>query len=105
MNAARLIWIQTAPEPADAYLTPCGLFDFEIHATYGRGYQLRMWQTRCDASPRLVGEQDGFSLAGAEGWADEGRQRQSASPLAKRRRQSRASKGRFNARRLSLATR
>jgi hypothetical protein len=57
----RLTWIQTAPEPGDAYVAECGPYDFEIRATAGMGYRLRMWEIRPEDSPLLFWEMNGYS--------------------------------------------
>ena len=58
----RLTWVQLAPEPADVHFAECGMFDFEIRATPGMGYLLRIYQIRSEDSPLLWWAMDGYSL-------------------------------------------
>jgi hypothetical protein len=62
MSTERRVWIQTAPEPGDAYLAQCGKYDFELRATANHGYRLRLWEIRPEDSPLLFWEMDGYSL-------------------------------------------
>lgn len=67
---ARLVWIQTAPEPVDVHVTEWGRYGFEIRAAPNTGYLLRMWQIRPEDSPLLFWEKDGYSLEEAKGRAE-----------------------------------
>jgi hypothetical protein len=69
-TAERLNWIKAAPEPADVYFASLGLFDFEIRATAGMKYQLRMWLIRLEDSPLLWWENDFYGLEEAKARAE-----------------------------------
>lgn len=66
----RLNWIQAAPGPGDLHFAGCGLYDFEIRATAGMKYQLRMWLLRPEDSPLLWWENDFYGLEEAEAKAE-----------------------------------
>jgi hypothetical protein len=66
----RFTWIQTAPEPSGVYFAECGPHNFEIRATPGRGYLLRMYRIRPEDSALLVWENGDYSLDEAKARAE-----------------------------------
>jgi hypothetical protein len=66
----RLTWIQTTHGMLDVHFAECGPYDFEIRATPGAGYLLRMYQIRPQDSPLLLWSMDGYSLDEAKDRAE-----------------------------------